>query len=196
MSPDFATKPTLTGERVVLRPFTDDDLAAMAVAIADPDVRRLTGSVTGAAEANAGDPQPDPELREWYTTRNATTDRLDLAIVDRAAGVTVGEVVLNEWDAQQRTCNFRILIGPAGRDRGLGSEATQLILDHAFEVLGLAGVTLTVFAFNPRARRVYEKVGFRVREVETGELVYDGQPIDGIVMEITADDHRARRSAT
>ena len=25
-------------------------------------------------------------LRDWYTTRNAQTDRLDLAIVDRATG--------------------------------------------------------------------------------------------------------------
>ncbi len=40
----FAEKPTLTSELVILRPFEDADVDAMAVAIADPDVGRLTGS--------------------------------------------------------------------------------------------------------------------------------------------------------
>ncbi len=57
------------------------------------------------------------------------------------------------------TCNLRVLIGPAGRDRGLGTEAVGLVTAYGIEVLGLRQITLEVFEFNPRGRRVYEKVG-------------------------------------
>ncbi|MFE9192911.1 GNAT family N-acetyltransferase [Micromonospora sp. NPDC007208] len=87
-TPDFSIKPTLTGEWVILRPFVDDDLDTFRAAVADPEVARLTGS--------PADDAPDEErLRSWYGSRNAQTDRLDLAVVDRATGACVGEVVLN-----------------------------------------------------------------------------------------------------
>jgi RimJ/RimL family protein N-acetyltransferase len=182
----FADKPTLTGDLVVLRPFRDDDLAddlaAMAAAIRDPEVGRLTGSAHTTADA--ADVPDEATLREWYSTRNAQTDRLDLAIVDRATGKCVGEVVLNEWEEGNASCNFRILIGPAGRDRGLGTEATRLILGHAFDALGLHRVGLEVYAFNPRAARAYEKVGFVREGVRRDALRFDGEWVDSVVMAI------------
>ncbi|WP_255510721.1 GNAT family N-acetyltransferase [Micromonospora sp. WP24] len=39
MRTPFSVKPTLTGERVTLRPFEDADLEAMRSALADPEVR-------------------------------------------------------------------------------------------------------------------------------------------------------------
>jgi RimJ/RimL family protein N-acetyltransferase len=115
----FAEKPTLTGELVVLRPFEAGDLTAMLAAVGDPEAGRLTGSCHTTAEAAA---EPDLDvLRQWYSSRNDQTDRLDLAVVDRVSGACVGEVVLNEWDEADASVNFRILIGPRGRDRGLGT---------------------------------------------------------------------------
>lgn len=182
---DFSVKPTLTGERVVLRPFVDDDLAAFQVALADPEVIRLTGS------------PPEPfdlaRLRAWYGSRNSQTDRLDLAVVDRATGACVGEVVLNEWDGPNRSCNFRTLIGPAGRNRGLGTEAVRLIVGYGFEQLGLHRISLEVFAFNPRARRVYEKVGF-VAEGTLRQVLRDGDDwVDATVMSILAPEWAVHR---
>jgi RimJ/RimL family protein N-acetyltransferase len=178
----FALKPTLTGRRVTLRPFRAEDLEPMAVAIADPDVRRLTGSVHSSAEAAAGSPEVDDRLRAWYGSRNDQDDRLDLAIVDNASGRCVGEVVLNEWEPANESCNFRILIGPDGRDRGLGTEATALVLRHAFAALGLHRVGLEVYAFNPRAQRAYEKAGFHVEGVKRDALKFDDRRVDSIVM--------------
>ena len=67
-------------------------------------------------------------------------------------------MVLNGLDPDNESCNFRILLyGDANRDRGLGTEATRLILRHAFENVGLHRVDLEVYEFNPRARRVYKR---------------------------------------
>ena len=105
----FADKPTLTGERAVLRPFRDADLPALAEAIADPEVGRLTGSVnssTAVPDAAFG----EERLREWYSTRGAQDDRLDLAIVDAATGECVGEAVLNEWEPENASCNVMSML--------------------------------------------------------------------------------------
>ena len=192
----FAEKPTLAGDLVVLRPFLDDDVVAMAAVIRDPEVGRLTGSANSTAEA--ADVPDEETLREWYSTRNAQPDRLDLAVVDRETGECVGEAVLNEWEEGNSSCNFRILLGPAGRDRGLGTEATRLLLGHAFEALGLHRVSLEVYAFNPRGQRAYEKVGFVREGVRREALRFDGEWVDSIVMAVLDHEwagHRGRPGA-
>lgn len=109
-------KPTITGERVTLRPFRDEDLVVMWAAIRDPEVRRLTGSFNTTTETEHAD-DDEATIREWYSSRNDRDERLDLAVVDNATGQCVGEVVLNQFDPDNESCNFRILIGPDGRDR-------------------------------------------------------------------------------
>ncbi len=188
----FAIKPTLRGERTLLRPFETADLEAMGSILADPDVLRLTGSVHTSDEAENETPELDARTRDWYSTRNAQVDRLDLAVVDPATGVCVGETVLNEWDAGNLACNFRILIGPDGRDRGIGSEATRLTVDHAFSATPLYRLELEVFVFNPRAQRVYEKAGFVVEGVRRGALRYDGSFVDAILMSILRPEWEQR----
>ena len=189
----FPVLPRLEGERAVLRPFTPADVEAMGPILADPDVIRLTGSAHTSAEVAemAGRPELDDRTRTWYATRADQPDRLDLALVDRATDVCVGEAVLNEWSPEDRSANLRILIGPAGRDRGLGSEAVRLLVDHAFAATDLERVSLEVMASNPRARRVYERAGF----VEEGRLRaafrFDGEPVDMLVMGLLRSDPRS-----
>lgn len=188
----FAEKPTLVGSAVVLRPFADGDVDEMARILADPEVLRLTGSVNGDAEAGeseAASAVPDEQLREWYATRNDQPDRLDLAIVDQGTGKLVGEVVINEVDTSNRSANFRILIGPDGRNRGLGTEATHLIVDHCFRTSVLNRIELCVYAFNPRAQRAYEKAGFSVEGVQREALRYDDGYVDAIVMSRLRSEH-------
>ncbi|MEV4413344.1 GNAT family protein [Catellatospora sp. NPDC049609] len=185
---DFSVKPTLTGEKVVLRPFADTDLDGMRAALSDPEVIRLTGST-----ADEDPVEQERILRRWYGTRNAQPDRLDLAVVDRAGGGCVGEVVFNEWSAADSSCNFRVLIGPAGRDRGLGTEAVRMFVGYGFEQVGLHRIGLEVFAFNPRARRVYEKVGF-VAEGVLREVKRDGDGwVDATVMSILSHEWERHR---
>jgi len=189
---DFSVKPTLVGERVLLRPFlVEQDLPVLRPVIQDPEVGRLTGSPV----AESWDDAAEDRFVTWYSTRHEQRDRLDLAVIDQATGACVGEVVLNEWDAGNRSCNFRILLAATGRDRGLGTEATRLIVGYGFERLGLHRISLGVFSFNPRARRAYEKAGFVVEGVLRDAYLCDGVWVDDIVMSILAPEweiHRGR----
>ncbi|GAA1025969.1 GNAT family protein [Virgisporangium ochraceum] len=176
----FTDKPTLTGERVILRPVTVDDVPGLAAMLDDPEGRQLTGThATFTSE----------QLYAWYATRGGEPDRLDLAVVDRATGGYAGEVVLNDLDEDNLCCGFRISLGPAARGRGLGTEATRLTLGYAFGI-GLHRVELEVYAFNPRAQAVYEKVGFVREGVRRDALRWDGGWVDAVTMAALATEWR------
>lgn len=178
MSPTpFTSKPTLTGSLVTLSPITADDADVIDRMIReDPEIARLTGSVHSSTERLHT--MPIEDLRQIYDTWSRADDRLVLAVLDRATSEPVGEVVLNEWDEGNASCNFRTLVGEAGRGRGLGTEATRLVVGHALTTMGLHRVSLEVFDFNPRARHVYEKVGFRHEGTGREALLFDGEWID------------------
>ncbi|MFN8045662.1 MAG: GNAT family protein [Dermatophilaceae bacterium] len=105
-------------------------------------------------------------------------------------GDLVGEIVLNERDASARACNLRILVGAAGRGRGLGTEAVRLLTAYGLDVLELHRISLEVHAFNARARHVYEKVGFVHEGTLRQALSFDGDWVDTHVMAILAGDPR------
>ncbi|MEV0175871.1 GNAT family protein [Streptomyces sp. NPDC050803] len=186
--PDFLSKPTLEGEQVLLRAVTVDDVPALMPMFRDAEASRLTGHHDGAELDEA-------RIRTWYDTRRHQDDRLDLAVVEQATGSVVGEVVLNEWDPGNESCNFRICLVPGTYGRGLGTEATRLIVGHGFEELGLHRISLEVYAFNPRARRAYEKAGFVAEGVLRDALLWEGERVDATVMSILAPEwsrHRGR----
>jgi RimJ/RimL family protein N-acetyltransferase len=186
---DFSTKPTLTGDAVVLRPFVvAEDAGALREMLQDLEALKLTGSLRSPADAPTWDEAAEARFRDWYGSRNQQPDRLDLAVVDKASGHCVGEVVLNDWNEGSRSCNFRTMLGPGGRGRGLGTESARLIVGYGFEQLGLHRISLEVYAFNPRARHVYEKVGFVAEGVLRDELRWEDQWIDATAMSILAPE--------
>ncbi|MQY32361.1 Spermidine N(1)-acetyltransferase [Streptomyces sp. RB17] len=173
---NFSVKPTLTGRKTVLRPFTEADADVMWEIIGDPEVVRFTY-------------EPSTELtlervRSWYGSRADAPDRLDLAVTDPETGELLGEVVLYEYDPAAASCTFRTLIGPRGRGRGIGTEATRLIVGHGFRQLGLHRIQLEVYAHNARARRAYEKAGFVVEGVRREVQRRDGEWTDEVIMSI------------
>lgn len=182
----FADKPTLVGERVVLRPIVAEDAEAMWHDLQDHEARQLTGTQATFDKA---------AIDRWAATRSQTTDRLDLAAVDPVTGDWLGEVVINEVDLDNRSCNYRISLSAAARNRGIGTEATRLIVDHVFDEIEppMHRISLGVYAFNPRAIAVYERVGFVREGVARDALHWNGDFVDEILMAMLRSDHEALR---
>ena len=71
------------------------------------------------------------------------------------------------------------------RSQGYGTEALRLVTRYAFDKLGLSLIGLTVFLFNERAIKAYEKVGFSRRKVlKKSWLLISGEYIDMLLMEL------------
>lgn len=158
-APDFTRKPVLDGRLVRLVPATRDSVDHLWPLLADPEVGRLTGSVHSGAPDQPHRFTRD-RLEDIYDAWSTADDRTVWVIEERETGRVVGESVLNDVDVENLSCGFRIWISGA-TGRGLGTEATWLTVRHAFEEQHLHRVALEVYAFNPRARHVYDTVGFR-----------------------------------
>jgi GNAT superfamily N-acetyltransferase len=89
-----------------------------------------------------------------------------------------------------------VFFDPAYWSRGLGTEATRLVLQFAFVELKLHRVDLRVLAFNKQAIACYEKCGF-VREgvVREGALI-GGEWQSDVLMSILEDEYKVVRSNT
>lgn len=152
--------------------------------VSDPEVDRLTGP-NGVFDRE--------RVVNYYNRIVEDPDRYDLILVD-PNGKFIGESVINEIDWDVRSANFRIVIfNSRNCSKGLGSWMVELTRDFAFEQLGLHRLELDVFSFNHRARRVYEKAGFRVEGIRR-DAIRDGDGYaDDILMAILEEEWRAMR---
>lgn len=103
--------------------------------------------------------------------------------------VLIGFVVLFNLKWPAGAADMAIGIGdPAYRGKGYGSDALRLILNYAFNEVGLYRVGLTVMEYNSAAIKSYERAGF-VREGAKRKVVLrDGKRYDLVYYGILRDE--------
>ena len=72
--------------------------------------------------------------------------------------------------------------------KGYGSEAVRLAVQYAFVELNLRRVSLGLHAYNERAFKAYEKVGFKLEGRMRGEGLRDGVRFDSLWMGILREE--------
>lgn len=147
-----------------------------------------------------------PEILRMYGMENSNpapyTLEQSLAWVERGAadplawvieyeGRCIGDARLHSLREQDAKATYAIgLQSPAFLGKGLGTEATRLVLAHAFGALGLHRVSLRVLAFNKPAIRCYEKCGFVVEGRERDSCRMGDDWYDDIMMAVLAGEQR------
>jgi RimJ/RimL family protein N-acetyltransferase len=89
--------------------------------------------------------------------------------VDTADGEFVGRISIRDIDWRLGAAVLGISFNPGRLNQGLGSDALASFLHFYFNELQMRSMFLDVAAFNHRARRVYEKNGFRAYGDRLGE---------------------------
>jgi len=113
----------------------------------------------------------------WFAIRALEDDRL------------LGDVTLSviNWGSHDAFAG----IGIGEREfwgKGYGTDAMQLLLRYAFTELNLRRVSLTVFDFNERALRSYEKAGFRLEGRQRQAMQREGRRWDILYMGILREE--------
>jgi RimJ/RimL family protein N-acetyltransferase len=176
------------GNKVALRRPRPDDLQGVTRWYRDPEIARLTRYQTR--------PMSQAEIERFFQVRLLAPDALAYTIVELPQWRQIGFTTFSSLDADNGSVLFHITIGE--RDawgRGLGTETTSLMLSHAFERLALHRVGLTVFSYNMRAIRAYEKAGFRIEGRLRDAIVRDGRYFDEIQMGVLASEWLEARYA-
>jgi ribosomal-protein-alanine N-acetyltransferase len=175
--------PFLVGPTVYLRPLEREDARTLVAWLNDPEVTRFLRAyrpMTLAAE-------------EEFLRRVAESDKdVALGIMTRAAEQFIGVAGLHDVDVRNRHAQFGVTLGDKDSwGKGYGTEVTQLVVRYAFETLNLNRVWLHVYEYNPRALRVYEKVGFRTEGRLRQDTFRDGRYWDTFVMAVLRDEWEA-----
>ena len=84
------------------------------------------------------------------------------SIVDLETNELIGSCGFLDVDHVNQTAEADLFIGNKNYwNKGYGTEALSLLIDHGFKALNLHNIMLRVFEYNKRAIRCYEKIGFK-----------------------------------
>jgi RimJ/RimL family protein N-acetyltransferase len=179
--------PYLIGSRVYLRPLEPVDARQVAPWVNDPEVRYHLLRYR---------PMNLPSEEDFLAKVAKDEHSVVLGIVVKDSDRLIGAAGLNDIDERSRHAQFGIVIGTRDEwGKGHGTEATGLLVRHAFETLNLNRVWLIVYEDNLRGIRAYEKVGFQKEGVLRQYIFRAGRYWDAIVMAILRQDWEERPSS-
>jgi aminoglycoside 6'-N-acetyltransferase len=166
----------LRGERVVLRPPTEADIAPLAAMMATPEVAQWWPDET------------EETMRERVVEGEPDTVAWAVWAGDEVIGLVQA---WEEPEPQYRHGGIDVTLHPAWHGRGYGTETVRTVARWLFEDRGHHRITIDPAAHNAVAIRCYERVGFRavgiMRRYERGA---DGKWHDGLLMEMLRGELR------
>jgi RimJ/RimL family protein N-acetyltransferase len=176
---------SLAGEKLTLRPFTLEDAPRVQELVSNWNVASMVARIPH--------PYPDGAAEEWisgHNERRVSGDHWPFAIETKKAGL-VGTIGLSKTESDSMEIGY--WIGEPYWGKGIASESARVLVEFAFDILGVERLTAGHYKGNPASGKVLTKVGFR----ETGETkrfcLARGEELDCILLELRAPEHKKAR---
>jgi RimJ/RimL family protein N-acetyltransferase len=154
VSPDWP----LETSRLTLRPFVDSDFDAVYAMRSDPEVALYLYQGPLSVEETRGRLARNMALSAW----TAEGDWLSVAAVERATGLTVGDLAFHWVSERDRTAEVGFVFDPQHQGKGFATEAARALVEWAFGSGGFHRVIGRTEARNVASARVLEKLGMRL----------------------------------
>ncbi len=172
------------GAKVKLRAYKKEDIKLAYEYLNDSELKKLLVNKI-----------PYPMILEqeekWFEDLVHSKDTYSFAIEDLETGKYIGGCGINNINWLNRIVTVGIFIGDKNYwGKGYGTDVVKILNKFIFEQMNINKIKLNVFSFNERAKRCYEKCGFKVEGVLKQELFRDGKYCDEYVMAILLEDWR------
>jgi len=126
--------------------------------------------------------------KEWIQAAEENLKKrreFNFAIEKIPKGDMIGSAGLHDVDWISRSCILGIAIYTEKNwSQGLGTEAIQLLLGFGWNHINMRRIELGVHSHNPRAKHVYEKMGFKHYGTAHGKYYINGEYVDTHFMEL------------
>ncbi|MFZ1470309.1 MAG: GNAT family protein [Paracoccaceae bacterium] len=167
----------LTGERVGLSLLQAQDVPTIAQWNQDLDFTARLG-VPGEAHTL--------EARQDFYERNSriTDSSAEFSIIALDSGQLVGFGGLFDITHAMTATMFVGIGDPARRKKGFGTEASRLICEYGFFFRSLHSIKVEVHAYNAEARRLYERLGFKIVGRLRGVNLLKSRRYDEVIMDL------------
>ena len=125
---------------------------------------------------------------DWYHSTKDSADR-SFTIHFLPEDKPIGNGSLHMVSQGNDRAELGIMIGEKEYwNKGLGTETVKLLTDFGFSVLSLHSLSLAVKEFNERAKRTYEKVGYKNAGRIRDFYKMNGKYYDEILMDILREE--------
>ncbi|WP_027623383.1 GNAT family N-acetyltransferase [Clostridium lundense] len=166
------------GERIKLRAYKREDVPLACEYMNDNEMKRLLVNKIPY-------PMILEEEEKWFESLVNLKDSYNFAIEDLESGKYIGGCGINQINWLNRIAIIGIFIGDKNYwGKGYGADAINTLVNFIFQQMNMNKVKLSVFSFNERAKKCYEKCGFKVEGVLRQELFRDGKYNDEYIMSI------------
>lgn len=174
----------LKGERVILRPMEEDDIAKQHEFNQDIELYGL--------DCEHPHISPLKQAQEFYEERTKSNINI-AAFAIEAEGKYIGFCSLMHLQDRFGNLELGIMIGDREYwGQGYGKEVTKLLLDFGFHYLGGRRIALTTHAKNERAIGCYGACGF-VEEGRLRKVIWiEGEYIDLVKMSILREEWESK----
>jgi RimJ/RimL family protein N-acetyltransferase len=168
----------IRGDRVVLRPWREEDAPAVHAACQDPEIQHWIPMI----------PRPyTPEDAVAFVGRELEPGTYSLAVT--VEGRVAGSIGMRVNDS--RTGHIGYWCAREERGRGVTSDALRALCRHALDELGLERLELFTDPDNAASQQVAEKVGFRREGVLRSHLLHgDGRRRDSVMFSLLPGELR------
>ncbi len=176
------------GDRIRLRALERDDLPLFVKWLNDPEVTKgLMHYLPFSGE----------DEEEWFNgMRKKPLEERPLVIeIPKEDGwEPIGNCGIFNINWRIQKADFGIVIGAKQHwDKGYGTEALRVIIQHGFNTLNLNKISLTVYENNPRAIRAYEKAGLVTEGRLRQDHYHNGKYFDVLIMSILRSEWQDSR---
>jgi len=176
---DAGPEAALEGSLVRLRAHEASDYGPLNELFTDPEVLEGIGFAM---------PQSRQGYRGFVETTRGKEDRLVFVIERLEDRQAVGGCGLDAIETRNRAATLGIWIGKPYWHRGYGTDAMRTLCRFAFQHMNLQRIELNVFSVNPRALRVYERVGFKVEGTRRRSQFVGGRYVDSFLMGLLSEE--------
>mgnify|MGYP006403868525 CR=1 FL=1 len=167
MGPDWQKKHRLETERLLLRPFTMNDVADLFVLGSLPELIRYTGNRAFASLEAAASFMQDQPLNDYQIYGYGR-----LACIHKATGKLIGFSGLKYLaEINEAELGYRLL--PAFWKQGLATEAAKAVLPYAKSQLGLSRIVSLIHPDNEASKNVVKRLGFNWEKNISFSLITD-----------------------
>jgi [ribosomal protein S5]-alanine N-acetyltransferase len=126
------------------------------------------------------------DAQEWVRKAKGMPDTC-FAIA--SAVEAIGSISLNlQPDILCKSADVGCWLGEPFWNRGIGTEATKVLVKYAFANFDLVRLFALVFASNPASRHVLEKTGFQLEARLAKSVFKDGKIMDSFLYALIRDE--------
>lgn len=168
----------LRGQKVTLRPIEKTDVDKLLVWINDREVTQFLATN-----------MPITRIQEENWVQNLPERKNDVVLAIEVDRVLIGIMGIHNIDWVNKTATTGALIGEKEYwGKGFGTDAKMILLDYAFNTLGLRKICSSVYDFNKRSLRYSLHCGYKIEGTKKKQRLVKGKYRDEIILGLFKKD--------